>query len=74
MTPFYALRVEDLIRPLAVVVITCRACQAVYRVNPIKLVVRPLIGPNASVRHLDRQCVCPRCGIRGHAHVELEWL
>jgi hypothetical protein len=70
--PFYALRLENLVRPRADLTVSCKTCghEAVFPVIPV-LIAR---GAKASMKDLERAFRCENCKIRGHVFIGVKWL
>ncbi len=71
LIPFYALRVRDLIRPLADVEVTCQACRHSARIEVIALLASA--GPEINVRQLEKRLRCESCQMRGWVTIGLHW-
>lgn len=70
--PFYSLTLAHLVRPQAVLTVSCGACRRTAEVDVLPLLAR--LGPGYGVRELERRLTCENCKRRGWSMVTVTWL
>ncbi len=70
--PFYAVRVGDLFRPVAVLSAVCEACHTMRDIDPMTLARSA--GPDVTLRELSKHLKCNECGAKGGVRFELKWI
>lgn len=69
--PFYAVRLENLIAPKAVLIVRCGFCSHESELDVIALACRH--GPTTQLRALERKLRCRQCLMGGCGTFLLNW-
>ncbi|AWB06805.1 hypothetical protein A6A40_17280 (plasmid) [Azospirillum humicireducens] len=69
--PMYAVHLEDLVRPVAVVSVSCVACGHTTDVDPLDMIAKH--GKHAWLKEVQHKLRCGKCKELGLVTVRLTW-